>query len=53
MIKNVIFDLDGTLLDTREGVIESAKYAARQMGYDELPYETGLPHTLPSCDHHQ
>lgn len=47
MIKNVIFDLDGTLLDTREGVIESAKYAARQMGYDELPYETMLSFVGP------
>jgi len=47
MIKNVIFDLDGTLLDTKEGVIESAKYAARQMGYDELPYETMLSFVGP------
>lgn len=47
MIKNVIFDLDGTLLDTREGVIESAKYAARQMGYDELPYDTMLSFVGP------
>jgi len=47
MIKNVIFDLDGTLLDTREGVIESAKYAAKQMGYAELPYETMLSFVGP------
>ena len=47
MIKNVIFDLDGTLLDTREGVIESAIYAARQLGYDELPYETMLSFVGP------
>lgn len=39
MIKNVIFDLDGTLLDTREGIIESVKYAASELGYKELPYE--------------
>ena len=47
MIKNVIFDLDGTLLDTREGVIESAKYAAKQMGYPELPHETMLSFVGP------
>lgn len=47
MIKNVIFDLDGTLLDTREGVIESAKYAAKQMGYPELPYGTMLTFVGP------
>ena len=42
MIKNVVFDLDGTLLDTSEGIIESAVYAARQLGYDALPHETML-----------
>ncbi len=42
MIKNVLFDLDGTLLDTREGIIESAKYTAAELGYEELPYETML-----------
>ena len=47
MIKNVIFDLDGTLLDTREGVIESARYAAKKMGYSELPYETMLTFVGP------
>lgn len=47
MIKNVIFDLDGTLLDTREGVIESARYAAKKMGYGELPYETMLTFVGP------
>lgn len=47
MIKNVIFDLDGTLLDTREGVIESVKYAARMLGYKELPYETMLSFVGP------
>ena len=47
MIKNAIFDLDGTLLDTREGVIESAKYAARELGFEELPYETMLTFVGP------
>jgi len=41
-IRNVIFDLDGTLLDTTEGILESAAYAAKQLGYPELPRETML-----------
>ena len=47
MIKNVIFDLDGTLLDTSEGIIESAKYAIQQMGYKELEYDTMLTFVGP------
>lgn len=47
MIKNVIFDLDGTLLDTREGIIRSVVYAAGQMGYDSRPYETLLSFVGP------
>lgn len=39
MFDNVLFDLDGTLLDTSEGIVESVLYAARQMGSDELPIE--------------
>lgn len=38
-LKNVIFDLDGTLLDTTEGVIESVKYTARRLAYPMLPSE--------------
>ena len=41
-IRYVIFDLDGTLLDTTEGILESAAYAARELGYPELPRETML-----------
>lgn len=36
MIRNAIFDLDGTLLDTSEGIIESARYSIRKMGFREL-----------------
>lgn len=39
-IRCVIFDLDGTLLDTTEGILESVKYAVEQLGYPELPMET-------------
>lgn len=38
----VLFDLDGTLLDTTDGVLESAEFAAKMMGYDLLPRETML-----------
>ncbi len=38
-IKAVIFDLDGTLLDTSEGVIRSVKYMLDQLGYEALPEE--------------
>ncbi len=34
-----IFDLDGTILDTSEGVTNSVKYAESQLGLDKLPYE--------------
>lgn len=39
MIESVLFDLDGTLLNTTDGVLESAIYAAKTLGYQELPYE--------------
>ena len=39
MYKTIIFDLDGTLLNTSEGVINSVKYALDKMGLEQLPYE--------------
>ena len=47
MMRAVIFDLDGTLLDTREGIVESARYAAKRLGFPELPYETWLTFVGP------
>lgn len=47
MIEAVLFDLDGTLLNTTEGVLESALYAAQKLGYPELPYETMLTFVGP------
>lgn len=47
MKKAVLFDLDGTLLDTTEGVLESAAYAAKAQGYPELPHETMLKFVGP------
>ena len=36
MIKYVIFDLDGTLVDTSEGIIESVQYTASVMGWKPI-----------------
>ncbi len=47
MIKNVLFDLDGTLLDTREGILESIKHAAKELGYRELSLEEQLSFVGP------
>lgn len=47
MKKAVLFDLDGTLLDTTDGVLESAAYAAHQLGLNELPRETMLKFVGP------
>lgn len=38
-VEAVIFDLDGTLLDTGEGVIRSVKYTISQMNLKELPLD--------------
>mgnify|MGYP002856872245 CR=1 FL=1 len=48
MIRKAIFDLDGTLIDTSEGIIESVKYAVQKMNYpglnnDELVNFIGPP----------
>ena len=34
----VLFDLDGTLLDTTDGVLESAMHAAVSLGLEPLPH---------------
>lgn len=47
MKKAIIFDLDGTLLDTTEGVLESAVHAARQLGLPDLPHGTMLKFVGP------
>ncbi len=39
MVQAVIFDLDGTLLDTSEGVLECVSHAARTLGSPQLPRE--------------
>ncbi|MBN1213738.1 MAG: HAD family hydrolase [candidate division Zixibacteria bacterium] len=42
-IKNLIFDLDGTLIDSSEGVVEAVNYSLRQMGQQEQKPETIKP----------
>ena len=52
MINNVLFDLDGTLTDSKEGIIKCTQYALQQVGQphhtSELIESTnliGLPKT--------
>ncbi len=39
MVKNVIFDLDGTILDTSRGIVESVRKTIDVMGFQELSEE--------------
>src|SRR4051794_24449329 len=36
-IKNVLFDLDGTLTDSKEGIVRSLQYAFEQLGLECPP----------------
>lgn len=47
MIKAVLFDLDGTLLDTSEGIMDSVRYTITQLGCEPLPIETILKFVGP------
>lgn len=37
--RNIVFDLDGTLIDSSEGVVAAVNYSLRQMGQAEQPAE--------------
>ena len=39
MIKNVFFDLDGTLTDSKEGIIRCAQYALEKLGMEPPAFE--------------
>ena len=54
--KAIIFDLDGTLLDTLADLADSANYTIEQMGYSTHPLESyryfvgnGVPKLLERC----
>lgn len=51
MYKGIIFDLDGTLLDTSEGVLASIRHTIKTMNYRELPLETLLTFIGPPVKH--
>ncbi|MCR4586115.1 MAG: HAD hydrolase-like protein [Lachnospiraceae bacterium] len=40
MYKNILFDLDGTLLDTTEGILISIRYTIEKLGLKQLDEET-------------
>ncbi len=50
MIGNVIFDLDGTLVDSSDGVVESVNYSLRQVGAPEQRPEAIRPYIGYSLD---
>ena len=39
MYELIIFDLDGTLLDTSKGIFNSVRYAEKEMGFTPIPDE--------------
>ena len=47
MIKAVLFDLDGTLLDTSEGIMDSVRYTIARLGHEPLPVDTILKFVGP------
>ncbi len=44
MYKHLIFDLDGTLIDSSDGVVEAVNYSLRQVGAEEQPPEVIKPY---------
>ena len=42
MYRFVLFDLDGTLTDSREGIFNSVRYSLDKLGRPCPPYETLL-----------
>ena len=46
-MNTVIFDLDGTLSDSAEGIVRSINYALPKLGFDELPKKDLLKYIGP------
>ena len=46
-MNTVIFDLDGTLSDSAEGIVKSINYALQKLGFKELPKEDLLQYIGP------
>ncbi len=40
MYSTILFDLDGTIMNTAEGITEGVRYALEKLGYPPLPYDT-------------
>jgi len=38
--KYIFFDLDGTLIDSKEGIVRCIQYAITRLGIDDIPYDT-------------
>lgn len=49
--KGIIFDLDGTLLDTAEGVLHSLRHTIDVLGYEPLPEEVMRTFIGPPVKH--
>lgn len=45
---NILFDLDGTLTDPKEGIINSVKFALAKMGVNENEIFPGIAELLES-----
>jgi phosphoglycolate phosphatase len=41
-VTHLLFDLDGTLTDPKEGILESIRYALAKLGWKELPTDAEL-----------
>ena len=39
MIKSILFDFDGTLINTNDVIIEAWQYTYKHYGFDEVPVE--------------
>ena len=49
MYQYILFDLDGTLTDSKEGITKSAQYALRSFGIEEKNLDKLGPSFRVSC----